>query len=756
MIDFGNSATIHGDLEVQSFDMMNCAKGFHILISRIYTRKIEAVIREVMCNAYDSHIAAKCEHIPVKVTLPTLDDPHFRVQDFGVSLREDQMKMYITLFDSSKENSASETGYYGLGCKSPFAYTNAFNIEVVKDGKCRMYSAFMDGNSAPKLAKLFEMETTDPQGVTVIVPVKAEDFRRFEQTYEKVAQWFPTTPVCQDTQVNYALSRSIYAVSDATVLDNDNGRLWYKRNYSDQGPGDFKIVMGNVAYDANVDAIVHDMTSMNHQQRRLMSYFTGILKVPNGAIDIPPSRENVEYTPKTIAYLSGIFEEAYNTIVQTHRDEFDAMKNVDFFKSIRILDKASNVGLSLPKSDLDHFFEDVKDLIKDDDVVVRLANRMGDRVSRYSNNVKGKVESIVWNIHNAVTSAESTRENSTYYMNPKPPKEEYPVYFVIGDHGKTTGFFKDNNYEYGKKDFGCPVVLEIRRSNKIRRGKSIETQITELKTILAKFFSEYTVKLSSEMIAADNTEERELVRNRSEFLKIYAQDNDYWYTANRDSVSSSAWREYDPDKVKDKPVLAIARRNYDVYFPDGTQIDNLNHYIRNLRSLKLIPDDTVVVSCMFSAFDRIGKLLPGAKTLSDITFTLDDVKDHLQILFAEGVADALNLKNVFNCSIYSSASSIDVAKYKKDDHVLYKYLKDLGNSPDFEHSNRKYCTTDYILEAHGVMEEAKAYMVEEAKKRYAGIEKYEPVLRILARDSDAESFFDEYDAIINMIDKDNN
>ena len=149
-----------------------------------------------------------------------------------------------------------------------------------------MYSAFMDGNSAPKLAKLFEMETTDPQGVTVIVPVKAEDFRRFEQTYEKVAQWFPTTPVCQDTQVNYALSRSIYAVSDATVLDNDNGRLWYKRNYSDQCPGDFKIVMGNVAYDANVGEIVHDMTSMNHQQRRLMSYFTGFLKVPNGAIDI--------------------------------------------------------------------------------------------------------------------------------------------------------------------------------------------------------------------------------------------------------------------------------------------------------------------------------------------------------------------------------------------------------------------------------------------------------------------------------------
>jgi hypothetical protein len=69
----GETSTISGDFDVESFKVEESGKLFDIVISRIYTRKIEAVVREIGCNAYDAHaMVNSCK--PPLITVPTILD----------------------------------------------------------------------------------------------------------------------------------------------------------------------------------------------------------------------------------------------------------------------------------------------------------------------------------------------------------------------------------------------------------------------------------------------------------------------------------------------------------------------------------------------------------------------------------------------------------------------------------------------------------------------------------------------------------
>ena len=54
-----NIATLGNVAQVSEFKIRNSAKAFGILSSGLYANKIRAIIRELGCNAVDSHVAAK-------------------------------------------------------------------------------------------------------------------------------------------------------------------------------------------------------------------------------------------------------------------------------------------------------------------------------------------------------------------------------------------------------------------------------------------------------------------------------------------------------------------------------------------------------------------------------------------------------------------------------------------------------------------------------------------------------------------------
>ena len=151
--------------QVGEFRIRNSAKAFNILSSGLYANKIRAIIRELSCNAVDSHVAAGKSDTPFDVHLPNQLEPHFSIRDYGTGLNHDQVtNIYTTYFESTKTDSNDFIGALGLGSKSPFSYTDNFTVTAIKDGRKGIYTAFINEKSVPSIALMMEEETDEPAG----------------------------------------------------------------------------------------------------------------------------------------------------------------------------------------------------------------------------------------------------------------------------------------------------------------------------------------------------------------------------------------------------------------------------------------------------------------------------------------------------------------------------------------------------------------------------------------------------------------
>jgi len=159
---------IGGELAGGDFSIKNSAAAFKILSSGLYSNKYEAILRELGCNAYDSHVEAGCADKPFTVHLPTRLNPKFIIRDYGVGLDHEQvMGLYTTYFESTKTDSNDFVGCMGLGSKSPFSYTKNFTIVATKDGVRGMYSAFIGDKGVPAITHLISEKTDEGNGVEI-------------------------------------------------------------------------------------------------------------------------------------------------------------------------------------------------------------------------------------------------------------------------------------------------------------------------------------------------------------------------------------------------------------------------------------------------------------------------------------------------------------------------------------------------------------------------------------------------------------
>ena len=129
----------HGILASTQFSIKANGKAFKVLIDGLYSDKIRAVVREIWSNAFDAHAMAGNTDKPFDCHLPTIFAPHFAVRDYGVGMSHDQiMRLYTTVFESSKEDTNDQVGKLGLGSKSPFAYTDTFTVTSYKIGRAHV------------------------------------------------------------------------------------------------------------------------------------------------------------------------------------------------------------------------------------------------------------------------------------------------------------------------------------------------------------------------------------------------------------------------------------------------------------------------------------------------------------------------------------------------------------------------------------------------------------------------------------------
>jgi hypothetical protein len=296
--------------EIGEFRIRNSAKAFNILSSGLYANKIKAIIRELSCNAVDSHVAAGNTE-PFEVHLPTAIEPFFSIRDFGTGLNHEQVtNIYTTYFESTKTNSNAFIGALGLGSKSPFSYTDNFTVTAIKDGHKGIYSAFINGDGVPSIALMGEEDTTEPAGVEIKFSVnERNDFYKFEDEARKVYRWFKQQP--KFTGRELTISPVEYETKD--IIPGVHSISMSSRSVA---------VMGNIAYPIEVPNADKNLEGLSKLLECGLVMEFGI-----GELDFQASREGLSYIPQTIDAIKNKLQQVNDALTDVLAKEADVIDN---------------------------------------------------------------------------------------------------------------------------------------------------------------------------------------------------------------------------------------------------------------------------------------------------------------------------------------------------------------------------------------------------------------------------------------------
>lgn len=294
----------------KEFTINASAEAFRILSSGLYSNKIQAIIRELSCNAVDAHVMAGTPDRPFKIHLPDSWEPFFSIEDFGIGLDdEDVDNIYTSYFTSTKTSSNDLIGGLGLGSKTPFSYTDTFTIRTRKDGVERVYNAYVGKTGSPTVSMISEDDTDEPNGVLVTVPVRKEDFYNFRQEAIKVFQWFRVLPEINDVQ----LDNSKYQ-----KLEEADGLLVDTQSYQKQR---VTVVMGNVAY-----SVIPDEKNLPKTNKRAWMFLENAhltVRYNIGDLNVTASRESISFDDDTIK----TFVDRIENFAQDYYDGFQKKIN---------------------------------------------------------------------------------------------------------------------------------------------------------------------------------------------------------------------------------------------------------------------------------------------------------------------------------------------------------------------------------------------------------------------------------------------
>lgn len=299
------------------------------MMSNIYSDVVMAVIREYCTNAIDSHMAAG-QTKPIEVTSPSRLNPNFVVKDFGVGMSLDDIRnIYAMYGESTKRKDENQTGQIGIGAKVGLAYTNQFTIDSNKDGRKVVAVIGYNEEGSGEIQIVIDTDTTEPNGVTVTVPVN-NDIHDFESKLRTFHKYVDPGLMLLD---GHEYPRDPYRIELTDDIAIQPRNYWRTSDV---------LVMGNVAYPLNGYG----------ESQMFESDFQVIFKVPMSSVNFPPTREELQYNTRTKAKIDEVRENLKLAIwdyvekqVTAEPDHESARK-----KYVELLNKYKGIGAYLLNS----------------------------------------------------------------------------------------------------------------------------------------------------------------------------------------------------------------------------------------------------------------------------------------------------------------------------------------------------------------------------------------------------------------------
>lgn len=301
--------------EEAQFKMRNSQKAFQIL-SSLYSDKPLAIVRELGCNAMDSHIASGQPNLPFAVHIPNALEPWLTIQDFGTGISHENIyEIYSVYFASTKTNTNTQVGMLGLGSKSPFCYTDNFTITSIHNQVKRIYNAYFNQTGMPTISLASQENTKDANGVSIQIPIKNSDIGNFSHAVFKAFRFFDVKPIISGGSIDW------------TDKANFEGTFW--KSYSNLNSS--YAVMGGVTYPIDiykVDSEHYDIV----RKAGLVIHFN------IGELDVTPSRESLMYHDWVVKAINEKIALVKNDFVIKVEDQIKNSPNLlDALKALYLL-----------------------------------------------------------------------------------------------------------------------------------------------------------------------------------------------------------------------------------------------------------------------------------------------------------------------------------------------------------------------------------------------------------------------------------
>lgn len=278
---------VFGDIKEfkTSIDPKNLEYITTLLSSNLYSDPEQSFIREIVSNAWDSHVEAGTTDVPVIIRFKNeLGDKSVTIRDFGTGLSPERFKeVYCNIGSSTKRESNEFIGGFGIGKYSSLACSNTVYITSYYEGTAYQYIMVKSGNSITTNLVL-ESYTEERNGVEVTI----KSIRNLDPYYKALdyVVFFPNIYVDGESrrckEINEAKLKKFVNFAAATKMISH------------------KLLLGNVLYPCNTNL-------MPYEAKRFFNSIsnTGIvIKFDVGEINITPNRESIIYTSETIEKIA--------------------------------------------------------------------------------------------------------------------------------------------------------------------------------------------------------------------------------------------------------------------------------------------------------------------------------------------------------------------------------------------------------------------------------------------------------------------
>jgi hypothetical protein len=296
-----------------SFSKDASTKLYQMMSNYLYSDKEYAVISELSANAIDAHQLVGKQDVPIEVQLPTHIDNEFVVRDFGPGLSEEDVYRFLTSYgESSKGDSNEQIGFWGIGAKSPAAVSDNWTILSYHGGKKMHFEVFITSDGIPTLKKIFET-TSEDTGLEVRVPVPNPKHRQWIESAERAYKYYEVKPTVNET-LRY--EKASYTM---------RGEGWARaKGYSKGG----RLVVTMREYTLDYTKIMGQLDAASPIRKLFFNNFNGVdLFFGVGEIELSISREQVQYSDKTMKAITTRLQEVYDAFHKMVSDDLAKAEN---------------------------------------------------------------------------------------------------------------------------------------------------------------------------------------------------------------------------------------------------------------------------------------------------------------------------------------------------------------------------------------------------------------------------------------------